>query len=49
MSNIELRINGEIDDVKESITACTDEYGNRYIKIKCDEEKTFEAFGGRRL
>lgn len=44
MPNIELRINGTVEDIKGDIVSFTDEQGTRYIKIKCHDTKTYQAF-----
>lgn len=44
MKNVELRISRDIDDMHDSIVAYEDEKGARYIKIKCQNEETFNAF-----
>ena len=44
MENVELKINGEVEDVKGAIVSFSDDQGNRYIKIKCDDPSTYQAF-----
>ncbi|MDY4279312.1 MAG: hypothetical protein SOX68_10175 [Faecalicoccus sp.] len=41
---IQLKVNGDIPDIKETIQAYRDIDGIRYIKIKTDNEVTFRSF-----
>lgn len=43
-NGIQLRITDAIEDLDETITAFRDELGNRYIRIKTNNEATFRRF-----
>lgn len=43
-TGIELRINNHVDDLQETITADCDEKGNKYIKIRTNDDEIFNDF-----
>lgn len=43
-NNIDLKINGYVGDIKETIKSIEDNDGKRYLKIRTDNEETYKSF-----
>lgn len=48
-AGIELTLVGAIEDFEHVITSETVDGGRRYLKIRCDDNKTYEAFAVKSL